>query len=178
MSRPDSSASVTPTTSSQPQLLRETAGEITAAFIPPATEADDTDWNDTVEPDIDELRDEELEDTALETDEEPEDRTEAEEESGADDTIGVYLRQMGAIPLLTREQELELAQRLEYHRNRFRAAALICPLILLRARDMFERIASGRLPLDPHIDVYSSEELRLSRSQILSRLKPNLNTLT
>lgn len=133
------------------------------------------DWNDTVEPDIDELQDEELEDTALEDEGEREAVT---GDGGADDGLGVYLRQMGAIPLLTREQELELAQRLEYHRNRFRAAALLCPIILLRVREMFERIATDRLPLDPHIDIYSSEELRLSRSQIIKRLRPNLATLT
>src|SRR5262249_6074042 len=43
---------------------------------------------------------------------------------GADDSLGLYLRQMGAIPLLTRQQELELARRLEKARQRFRRAAL------------------------------------------------------
>ena len=42
----------------------------------------------------------------------------------ADDALGLYLKQMGAIPLLNRKQELELAQRLETVRSRFRHAAL------------------------------------------------------
>jgi RNA polymerase primary sigma factor len=108
-----------------------------------------------------------------------EDEAPAEEDyaSGPDDALGLYLRQMGAIPLLTREKELSLAQRLERHRNRFRNAALLCPRILQRVVEKFEQIHAGEVPIDPHVDVYSSEELKLSRAQILSRLTRNLNTL-
>jgi RNA polymerase primary sigma factor len=96
---------------------------------------------------------------------------------GPDDALGLYLRQMGAIPLLTRDKELSLAQRLEHHRDRFRAAALLCPRVLTRMVEKFEQIAAGRTPIDPNIDVYSSEELRLSRAQIIARLATNLPTL-
>ena len=43
---------------------------------------------------------------------------------GADDTLGLYLRQMGSIPMLKRPAEIEVASRLERVRNRFRFAAL------------------------------------------------------
>lgn len=97
--------------------------------------------------------------------------------SGPDDALGLYLRQMGAIPLLTRDKELSLAQRLEHHRDRFRAAALLCPRILARLLEKFQQIAAAQTPIDPNIDVYSSEELRLSRIQIIARLTRNLKTL-
>jgi len=97
--------------------------------------------------------------------------------SGPDDTLGLYLRQMGAIPLLTRDKELSLAQRLEHHRNRFRAAALLCPRVLGRLLEKFEQIAAAETPIDPNVDVYSSGELRLSRIQIIARLTRNLNTI-
>src|SRR5205085_2663603 len=42
--------------------------------------------------------------------------------SSPDDALGLYLRQMGAIPLLSRAQELTLARRLEHTRRRFRRA--------------------------------------------------------
>ena len=84
---------------------------------------------------------------------------------------------MGAIPLLTRDKELSLAQRLEHHRNRFRSAALLCPRVLTRVAEKFEQIAAAQVPLDPHVDVYSSEELRLARTQIVARLSRNLHTL-
>ena len=44
--------------------------------------------------------------------------------NGPDDALGLYLRQMGSIPLLTREQELTLAKRLETARRRYRRAVL------------------------------------------------------
>jgi RNA polymerase primary sigma factor len=109
----------------------------------------------------------------------PSDEPASEDEysSGPDDALGLYLRQMGAIPLLNKEKEKELAQRLEYHRNRFRAAALLCPRILARVLEKFEQIAAGQTPVDPNVDVYSSEALKLSRTQILARLANNLATL-
>jgi RNA polymerase primary sigma factor len=84
---------------------------------------------------------------------------------------------MGAIPLLNREKELTLARRLEHHRDRFRAAALLCPRVLTRVVEKFEQIVAGQSPLDPHVDVYSSEELKLGRPRIISRLARNLGTL-
>ncbi len=104
---------------------------------------------------------------------------EAEEEyaGGPDDALGLYLRQMGSIPLLNKEKELALAQRLEYRRDRFRAAALLCPRILTRAVEKFEQIAASQTPIDPNVDVYSSDELKLTRAQILARLGKNLTTL-
>src|SRR5688500_16730904 len=48
---------------------------------------------------------------------------ELEDSHAPDDALGLYLRQMGAIPLLNREQELSLARRLETARKRFRKAA-------------------------------------------------------
>src|SRR5262249_58219833 len=41
-----------------------------------------------------------------------------------DDALALYLRQMGAIPMLNRKQEPELAVRLEAARKRYRHAAL------------------------------------------------------
>jgi RNA polymerase primary sigma factor len=95
--------------------------------------------------------------------------------SGADDALGLYLRQMGAIPLLTRDQELALAQRLETARSRFRHAALCSGHILRRVFQTFERVQAGQLAIDPTIDVVTS--LNLSRSQILARMPHNLPTL-
>jgi RNA polymerase primary sigma factor len=101
--------------------------------------------------------------------------SEGDDTHAPDDALGLYLRQMGAIPLLTREQELTLARRLEEARRRFRQAALFSWLILRRVADTFERVRAGKLPLDPTIDVVTS--LGLNREKILSRLPNNLKTL-
>src|SRR5262245_52385108 len=58
---------------------------------------------------------------------------EAEDDSQAPDgALGLYLRQMGAIPLLSRQEELALATRLEQVRTRYRHAVLLNWSILQR----------------------------------------------
>src|SRR6266571_4052231 len=61
----------------------------------------------------------------------------------SDDALGLYLKQMGAIPLLNRKQELELAQRLETARMRYRHAALSSRYVLDRVLETFTRIKAG-----------------------------------
>jgi RNA polymerase primary sigma factor len=94
--------------------------------------------------------------------------------SGPDDALGLYLRQMGAIRLLTRAEEIAIAERLERSRNRFRNAALYCAHIVARAAYTFERVQAGQAPIDPTIDVYSTPEMRLSREQIQLRMPHDL----
>jgi RNA polymerase primary sigma factor len=136
------------------------------------------DERDEADDDLADESDENDDDTALEPEErDAEAPAEDEYAGGPDDALGLYLRQMGSIPLLNREKELALAKRLEYRRNRFRSAALLCPRVLARVLEKFEQIAAGQTPIDPNVDVYSSAELRLSRAQILSRLGTDLPTL-
>lgn len=147
----------------------------------PARPADDDPADDPELAELDDDLDEDDEDTALEHDEpaaEPEARAEEDDySSGPDDALGLYLRQMGAIPLLNREKEIALAKKLEHHRDRFRDAALLCPRVLARVAEKFGQVSGGQTPLDPHVDVFSSEELRLGRAQIVSRIGSNLATL-
>jgi len=147
----------------------------------PRDEVAERDDAEELDDDLDDL-DAADDDTALEPDlrapdnDEPA-RGEDDYASGPDDALGLYLRQMGSIPLLTRDKELALAKKLEHHRNRFRNAALLCPRVLSRVTEKFEQIAAGQTPIDPNVDVYSSEQLRLSRAQILARLGADLPTL-
>ena len=97
-----------------------------------------------------------------------------ESSTGADDSLGLYLRQMGAIRLLNKDDERILAEKLERGRTRFRDAALVCPYILGEALATFERVRAGKAAVDPTIDVYSCEQLKLSREQILARFADHL----
>src|SRR5262245_3297917 len=63
--------------------------------------------------------------------------------NGPDDALGLYLRQMGSIPLLTRAQELALAQRLETTRKRYRRAVLFSWLTISRVVEVFQRVRQG-----------------------------------
>src|SRR5205807_9939734 len=103
------------------------------------------------------------------------DAAEEDTSQSPDDTLGLYLRQMGAIPLLNRKQELELAQRLEKARQRYRHAALSNLYVLSKVLGTFQRVQASELAVDPTIDVVTS--LGLSRDKILARMPYNLRTL-
>ncbi len=94
---------------------------------------------------------------------------------GVDDALGLYLKQMGAIPLLNRQKELQLATELENARVRYRHAALTCWWSLERVVEVFERIHATKAPIDPHIDTQQS--MKLTRDNILAKLPHNLRTL-
>jgi RNA polymerase primary sigma factor len=98
-----------------------------------------------------------------------------DEGQSADDPLGLYLRQMGSIPLLSRQQELALAQRLEFARRRYRRAALWSWTVIGHVVETFERVLAGQMAVDPTIDVVAS--LGLSREQILARMPHNVRTL-
>ena len=121
----------------------------------------------------------------VEDDEEDEDEEEeavveevaADDESAPDDALGLYLRQMGAIPLLNREQELALAKRLEHQRRRYRRAALANWRSLdLVVRNLRSR--SGRSTGARSRPSTWSPRRGLSRQKILERMPYNLRTLT
>jgi RNA polymerase primary sigma factor len=99
----------------------------------------------------------------------------SEESTGPDDALGLYLRQMGAIPLLNRQQELDLARRLERARTRYRRAVLASWRTIRMTVATFECVQAGELAVDPTIDVVTT--LGLSRDRILARMPHNLRTL-
>lgn len=106
---------------------------------------------------------------------EPEEEEYPTASNGPDDALGLYLRQMGSIPLLSRGQELALAQRLERARARFRRAVLFSWLTLDKVQNVFERILRGDMPIDPNVDIVTSHGL--TREGILARMPLNLKTL-
>ncbi len=100
---------------------------------------------------------------------------ESEDSHAPDDALGLYLRQMGAIPLLNRDQELALAERLELRRRRYRHAALVSWRTLEEVVQVFERVLADECALDPTIDVVKT--MGLSRDEILRRMPHNVKTL-
>jgi RNA polymerase primary sigma factor len=95
---------------------------------------------------------------------------------GADDALGLYLKQMGAIPLLNRDAELVLAERLETARRRYRRALFFSWFTLQRVAELFRRVHEDGVPLDPVIDVVTS--WGRSKAEIVERLPGHLRRLT
>ncbi len=99
----------------------------------------------------------------------------SEDDTGPDDALGLYLRQMGAIPLLNRKEEEALAKHLEHQRQRYRHAALCNWRTLDLVVQIFQKVRAGQQALDPTIDVVTT--LGLTREKILERIPHNLPTL-
>ncbi len=93
----------------------------------------------------------------------------------SDDPIRMYLSQMAIIPLLTREQEISLAKKIEVTRKRFRRSVLGCNFAMQATIDTLNKVFSGVLPFDRTIKVSLTE--RLTKEQILARMPHNLKTL-
>ncbi len=92
-----------------------------------------------------------------------------------DDPVRMYLTQMGEIPLLTRDQEIGLAKKIEITRKRFRRKVLECDYALRLVVDVLKKVNDGELPFDRTVKVSVTENLE--KDQILGRMKHNLETL-
>lgn len=96
-------------------------------------------------------------------------------ESWSDDPVRMYLTQMGEIPLLTRQQEIQLAKKIEVTRRQFRTRLLECDYVIQSAFKVLKRVQDGELPFDRTVQVSVTD--RLEKEQILGRLPHNLQTL-
>jgi RNA polymerase primary sigma factor len=91
------------------------------------------------------------------------------------DPIRMYLSQMAEIPLLTREQEIGLAKKIEVTRKRFRRSVLSCDYAMRATVAILTQVYNGELPFDRTIKVSLTEQL--TKEQILARMPHNLKTL-
>jgi RNA polymerase primary sigma factor len=92
-----------------------------------------------------------------------------------DDPVRMYLTQMGEIPLLTRDQEISLAKKIEVTRKRFRRQLLECDYAMKAAIDILSKVNVSELPFDRTIKVSVTEGL--DKGQIVGRMPQNLKTL-
>jgi RNA polymerase primary sigma factor len=94
---------------------------------------------------------------------------------GSSDPIRMYLSQMANIPLLTREEEIRLAKKIELTRKRFRRNLLRSFSALEATVKTLERVQAGELPFDRTIKVSLTE--RLTKEQVQARMPHNLPLL-
>ena len=92
-----------------------------------------------------------------------------------DDPIRMYLRQMAVIPLLTRDEEISLAKRIEIARKQYRRSVLANNYALTATVETLKRVYEGELPFDRTIKVSLTENL--TKEQILGRMPHNFKTI-
>ncbi|EGF26260.1 sigma-70 family RNA polymerase sigma factor [Rhodopirellula baltica] len=93
----------------------------------------------------------------------------------SEDPIRMYLSQMAEIPLLSREEEIALAKKIEITRKQYRRSLLETDYALRATVDTLQKVHSGELPFDRTIKVSLTE--RLTKEQISQRMPHNLRTL-
>ena len=85
---------------------------------------------------------------------------EPEAEDKTSDPVRMYLREMGSVPLLTREGETELARRIEHGQHTVRKALFRCPLVVREILKLAEQVAEGQVSIRDVLTLpeFSSEE--------------------
>ena len=92
-----------------------------------------------------------------------------------DDPIRMYLTQMGEIPLLTRDNEISLARKIELARMAFRRKMLENDYCAKNAVDILQQVHDGTLSFDRTMKLSTAENL--VRSVIRKRLLDNIQTV-
>ena len=75
----------------------------------------------------------------------------------SEDPVQVYLREMGAAPLLTREGEVEIAKRIERGRFRVRKEVSRCPTVAKELIRLGEDVAQGAVSVRDFLDSHLNE---------------------
>ena len=96
-------------------------------------------------------------------------------DAAIDDPVRMYLMQMGQIPLLTREEEISAATKIDQARFSFRNTMLATDFMLQGSLDLLQKVQDKTLRLDRTIEV--SVTNKAEKNRIMLRLVPNLATL-
>lgn len=91
-----------------------------------------------------------------------------------DDPVKMYLRQMGQISLLTREEEIDLAKKIEAADQALRESVLECRVSRREALELAEKTLSGEINLEEVIDVdvkVGAEKFMKKLTGLLKKLK-------
>ncbi len=80
-----------------------------------------------------------------------------------DDPVRMYLREMGTVPLLTREGEIEIAKRIEKGRTEVMRAVTSTRIAVREVVNLAKRLQANRIKIREFIQVTDGDEIRENR---------------
>jgi len=117
---------------------------------------------------------EEAEEEAVAAAEEEQEKPEATTER-IDDPVRIYLTQMGQIPLLSRDEEVALAKRIEISRKWFRRKVLQFTPSIERCVEVLQEVEDGTLPFDRTLNVSALPDMQ--KEALVARVPENVRTI-
>ncbi len=91
------------------------------------------------------------------------------------DPVRMYLSEMGSIPLLTREEEVILAKKIELSSSRFRRRTLESPVAMAYVFDLYEKVKQNRESLDKIMR--NSHPAGTEKNDVFTRLPGHMESL-
>jgi RNA polymerase primary sigma factor len=96
---------------------------------------------------------------------------------GIEDSVRVYLRQMGQVPLLTPQREVELARRIEVGREQVILAVLGTEVGRAGLRDVASRVARQEVGVDTAVDLMDPEIGEAERRTLARKVGRTVTTV-
>ncbi|MEW6455969.1 MAG: RNA polymerase sigma factor RpoD [Acidobacteriota bacterium] len=93
------------------------------------------------------------------------------------DPVRLYLKEMGGVPLLTREGEVEIAKKIEKGEKSVIKALSRTPIILKEVINLLEKITLKNSPIDEVIDLNGEEITEYKLNQIKNDIRSKLKRL-
>ncbi len=91
------------------------------------------------------------------------------------DPVRMYLSEMGSIPLLSREEEVILAKKIELSSSRFRRRTLESPVAMAYVFDLYEKVKQNRESLDKIMR--NSHPSGSDKNDVFTRLPGHMESL-
>jgi RNA polymerase primary sigma factor len=88
--------------------------------------------------------------------------------------VGVYLKEMGSFPLLTREGEVEIAKRIESGQQEVLSVVLNCPIAISEGINLGSDLRAGRIEIREVTNEIDDEETSVEEEQIQKKRVLNL----
>ncbi len=108
-------------------------------------------------------------DDSSKAEEEEEEKAEVEDVKG-NDPVRLYLRKMGSVALLTRQGEVEIAQRIENGEREIVKAILLSPVGTTEIIELGKRLEKGRIKVKSIFRGLEDEETRYEESEYLEKI--------